>query len=96
LRIDLWNSVITEYGVGGENRSGRALENLKQIISIFACSVLTTLYVVSGKFHSGHYTLIERFVESVRHDTELPVTMEEAKQVIQVLEKVAQHSLTIG
>ena len=96
LRIDLWNSVITEYGIGGENRCGRALENLNQIISIFACSVLTTLYVVSGKFHSGHYTLIERFVESVRHDTEPPVTMEEAKQVIQVLEKVAQHSLTIG
>ena len=28
LRIDQWNSVMTEYGVGGESRPSRGLENL--------------------------------------------------------------------
>lgn len=89
LRVDLWNSTIIKYGVGGESRSGRALENLGQAFSILGSSLLTTLNVITGRFHTGHYTLIKKFIESVVNDTEPPVTIEESRNVIVVLEKVA-------
>ena len=88
LRIDLWNSVMTEYGVGGVSRPARALENLSQSLSILASTVSTTLSVISGRFHWGHYILIQRFIESIQNDTEPPVTVEEAREVIRVLEKI--------
>ncbi len=88
LRIDLLNSVMTEYGVGTETRPSRALENLGQSFSMLASTVSTTLSVISGKFHNGHYTLIQRFIESIQNDTEPPVTLQEARDVIEVVEKV--------
>jgi len=88
LRIDLWNSVITEYGVGTGTRSSRALANLGQSFSILASTLSTTLSVISGKFHNGHFTLIQRFIESIQNDTEPPVTLPEARDVIEVVEKV--------
>ena len=88
LRIDLWNSAMTEYGVGTGSRPSRALENLGQSFSILASTLSTTLSVISGKFHNGHYTLIQRFIESIQNDTEPPVTLQEARDVIEVVEKV--------
>ena len=88
LRIDFFNSVMTEYGVGTETRPSRALENLGQSLSMLASTVSTTLSVISGKFHNGHYILIQRFIKSIQNDTEPPVTLQEARDVIEVLEKV--------
>ena len=88
LRIDLWNSAMTEYGVGGESLPSRALENLSQSLSILTNTIFATLSVISGKFHWGHYNLIQRFIESIQNDTEPPVTGEEGREVVRVLEKV--------
>jgi predicted dehydrogenase len=90
LRVDLWNSVLTRYGVGGAGRAGRALENLGQAFSTVSGSVSTSLDVASGRFHTGHHSLIGRFIESVRKNTEPPVSIEESRNVIEVLEKVAE------
>lgn len=88
LRIDLWNSVITEYGVGDESLTSRGLENLRQGFSIIASTLFTTLSVISGQFHWGHYNLIQRFIGSIENNTEPPVTGEEGRGVVRVLEKV--------
>ena len=88
LRVDLLNSAITEYGGGKGTRSSRALENLSQSFSILADTIFTTLSVGTGKFHTGHYNLIRGFVESIQNDTEPPVKLQEARDVIDVLEKI--------
>jgi len=62
---------------------------LGQAFSILGSSLLTTLDIITGRFHTGHYTLIKKFIESVINDTEPPVTIEESRNVIMVLEKVA-------
>jgi len=56
--------------------------------SILASTLSTTLSVISGKFHNGHFTLIQRFIESIQNDTEPPVTLQEARDVVEVMEKV--------
>lgn len=90
LRIDLWNSVKTEYAIGGTSLYGRAMENLKQSFSILTCSAGTALDVVTGRFHSGHFNIIRGFIQSVRNGTEMPVTIEQAREVIRVLEIITR------
>ncbi|MFC1967949.1 Gfo/Idh/MocA family protein [Chloroflexota bacterium] len=88
LRIDLLNSVMTAYGVGTGTIPSRALENLAQSYSILANSISTTLSVVSGRFRQGHHTLIARFIKSIQDGTEPPVTLQEARNVVEVIEKI--------
>ena len=88
LRIDLWNSVMTGYGFGTETRASRALENLGQSLSILTNTTSTTLNVITGKFHCGHYTLIRQFIQSIQNNSEPPVTFQQARDVIEVLEKI--------
>lgn len=88
LRIDLFNSVMTSYGVGGSSRPSRGLENLSQTFQLLTSTASAVVNVISGRFHCGHRTLIQRFIESIQNDTEPPVTMEEGREVVRVLEKI--------
>jgi len=88
LRIDLWNSTMTTYGIYGHSRPSRALENLRQSLSILAGTTFTTLNMILGRFHTGQYTLIEQFIESIQNDTEPPVTPEEGREVMRVYEGI--------
>jgi predicted dehydrogenase len=88
LRIDLWNSVMIGYGFGTKTRTSRALENLSQSFSILTNTAFTTLNVITGRFYSGHYTLISQFIQSIQNNTEPPVTFQQARDVIEVLEKI--------
>lgn len=90
LRIDLWNSTEVEYGRHGLSRSSRALENLEQSLSILKCSVSTAGSVVSGRFHSGHSTIIRGFIDSVQNQTDPPISINEAREVIRVLQDITQ------
>lgn len=88
LRIDLWNSAMTTYGIYGPSKPSRALENLRQGFSILAGTTSTTLNTVLGRFHTGHYTLIEQFIGAIQNGMEPPVTMEEGREVMKVYEKI--------
>ena len=86
LRIDVLNSVITEYGTGTVTRTSRALENLSQSYALLSSTIANTVRVFAGRFHTGHYTLIQRFVKSIQNDTEPPVSLKEARDVIEMIE----------
>jgi predicted dehydrogenase len=88
MRIDLFNSTQFKYGTGGSSRSSRALENLLQVFSLFNCTAETTLSVLTRRFHSGHFAIIRSFVQSIRNNTDAPVSMEQAREVIRVLEGI--------
>jgi len=94
LRIDLWNSARFEYNVGASSLAWRALENLGQSLSITACTVGVALSVFAGRFHGGHYNLIQRFVRSIRNGTDAPVSIEQAREVIRVLESITRQIKT--
>ena len=94
MRIDLFNSAHFEYGIGGSSRSSRALENLLQVFSLLVCTAETTLSVVTGRFHSGHFTIIRSFIQSIRNNTDAPVSMEQAREVIRVLEGITRLAKT--
>jgi predicted dehydrogenase len=90
LYVDIWNSTSVEYGTGSASRASRASENLSRSFSLLACTVSTTLSVIAGRFRSGHYNVISSFVQSVRSGSEQPVSMEQAREVIRVMERITQ------
>lgn len=49
------------------------------------------LRVALRPYGIGHHNLIERFVESLRNDTELPVTAEEGREVTRLYQAIASQ-----
>jgi predicted dehydrogenase len=88
LHIDLYNSVLTQYGAGTATRRSRGWENLRQGISMFTDTLSGAMGVLTGTYHSGHYTIMNRFVDSILNGTEPPVTMKDVRGVMEVLDEV--------
>ena len=81
-------AVLTKYGVGGESRTARVLDNLRQNYQQLTCISSAAFNSMLGRHHTGHHNLIERFAEAVRNDTVPPVSGEEGREVVRVLEKI--------
>jgi predicted dehydrogenase len=90
LRVDLLNSTSVAYGTAGTGRAERALENVRQSLSLMGCSARTTLDVATGRFQSGHTTIIRSFVRSIREGTAPPISVDRAREVIRVLEAITE------
>jgi len=92
LHIDLMNSVIITYGAGRQRAfAGSLLANLSEGFQHIAGAASRVLKVILGRHHGGHYTLIQRFVESILDGTEPPVTGEEGREVMRVYEEITAH-----
>jgi len=88
MHIDIRNSAITLSGTYGNSLSSRAMENLQQSYSLLAGTASSTIKMLVGKCHTGHYNLIERFFKAILDDTRLPVTADEGREVMRVYESV--------
>ena len=89
LHLDVINSVITEFGYGEETYSSHVTENIRQGWQLFSGTASTIFDVVSGRYATGHETLIRRFIQSMREGTALPVTAEDGREVVRIVEQIA-------
>ena len=89
VRVDLWNTVKFEYGMRSPSNAAKALERL-QCFSILACSVGAALRLIMRGSHSGHLAIIRGFVQSVHEGKVPPVSVEQAREVVKVLEAITQ------
>jgi predicted dehydrogenase len=89
LYVNLNGGILVKYNsIGGESRTGHALDNISQGYQILAHTACAATNVLLGRQRNGHSILIEKFVEAVKNDAEPPVTCEEGKEVVRILEKV--------
>jgi len=88
LHADLHTAVLTKCGPGGASRAARVLDYLSQNYQQLACISSAAFNSMIGRHRTGHHNLIERFVEAVRNDTAPPVSGEEGKEVVRILEKI--------
>jgi predicted dehydrogenase len=88
LHVDLWGLVLTRYAVAMGGRFARGRQNLELGFQRLAGTAGTTARVISGRFHSGHFSLIRRFLESVRSGIGIPVTVEEAREAVRLYQAV--------
>jgi predicted dehydrogenase len=91
LHVDIWGGVMTGYSTAARDRLSRATDNLARGFQWLAGTASTTLSVVLGRYHSGHYTLIKGFIESLQNDTQPPVTIEEARETVRLYEAITSQ-----
>jgi predicted dehydrogenase len=96
LHGNLFNGVVIKYrgktDHGKSRVQQRALENLNWSFQILGNTLATGARVVLGK-RGGHRILIRKFVESVQNGTELPVTAEDGRQTLRILEKITSQMI---
>lgn len=88
LQVDIWGSVITGYGINGRGRLSRGLENVTHSFQRLNGTAGTVFSIVSGKYRSGHNTLIRHFVEALADGSKMPVSVAEMRQMMQLYESV--------
>lgn len=91
IHANLHNSVVITYG--GKTDMGKGIptlyarENLQRSFRILADTFAGGVHFIQGK-HRGIPTGIRKFVESIQHGTEPPVTAEDGREVLRVWEKI--------
>lgn len=88
LHIDIYNAVLTRYGRWGSGRPSRAIENISQSLQQVFCILSTATKKVLGRYHTGDYICIQKFIESICNNTLPPVTGEDGWEVMRVFEKI--------
>ncbi len=88
LHVDIWGEVMTGYAIAPGGHFLHGLENLSHASQRLAGTVSTTLNVILGRYRGGHFTLIQRFIESLQNDTELPVNGEEGREVVRLYQAI--------
>ncbi len=99
IHVDIWGAVITSYGVGNRGfnqwyiseKGDRGWQNVEMAFQRLVETTAATLGVVAGRYRSGHYTLIQRFIESIQNGTEMPVTAEEGREVVRLLQAITSQ-----
>ncbi|MFC1992480.1 Gfo/Idh/MocA family oxidoreductase [Chloroflexota bacterium] len=89
LHVDHRGSVMTVFGVDGKQSAiSRGWIRLTQIYQLLAYTACSTLITLLGRFRSGHYTLIKRFMESIQNGTEPPVSVEEIRETVRLWHEI--------
>jgi len=89
LHGELFNSILFKYKGPGTSIPSRALENLSRSLQILSSTVYAGAKMVRGKY-GGHRILIGKFIESILNDTEPPVTANDGREVVRIVEKVVK------
>lgn len=88
LHVDIWGVVMTRYAVASLGHFSRGWQNLEQSFQRLFGTTSTALSVISGRFHGGHFNLIQQFFESVRSGIGTPVTVEEAREAVRLYQAI--------
>ncbi len=91
LHVNRHSSVLTTYGTGGDSRLWRAWDNVSQSYQELACTASAAFNTMLGRLPSGHEVLIGKFLRAIRDGTRPPVTAEEGREVVRVLEMITSQ-----
>ena len=66
----------------------KALMNIDQAVQLLGGTVGSVLTLLRGGYSNGHLPLIEAFYRSLREGTELPVTGEDGRETVAILDQI--------
>jgi predicted dehydrogenase len=92
LNVDLQSMLVLHHGAKTSLSFGKLLStSLGTIFQTLGGLLTNGLKVGIGKFRLGHDKVIELFVDSVLKDTTSPVTAEEGREVVRVMEMIVER-----
>ena len=89
IHVNMANNTLVKFrrdGFGG--KVPKALENLDHILQLLSKTITNTLGTLRGRRTTGHGVLIEKFYESIRKGVDPPVTGEDGRAVVAVLDQI--------
>ena len=88
IHVDVTNNTVVRLRTSGLGKLSKALVNLDQSLQLLATTLSNAVQVLSGGRNLGHAVLIKRYYDSIRNGTEPPVTGEEGRAVVAILDQV--------
>jgi predicted dehydrogenase len=94
LQVDLWGRSVITHRPRTERLTSVGINNLRLaanffgLIGVTAESALETF--IGGVKVSAHYAFIRDFVESIRHNLNPPVDLEQAKENVRIVEEICR------
>lgn len=89
LLLDIFRDIVIELGEGGEHTPFEVLTNSLDFISQFTQEIWKSgVSFTTKRLYYGHEQLIHRFIDSVENDTAPPVSGEQGKRVIELIEQI--------
>jgi len=89
IHVNMANNTLVKFRRDGfEGKIPKALENLDHILQLLSKTITNTLGTLRGRRTTGHGVLIEKFYESLRNGTDPPVTGEDGRAVVAVLDQI--------
>jgi len=91
IRLDMVNATVVILPNAGRARLTKVMDSFKQAIQLSTSTFKNALKVVSGQWFNGHEMCIRLFAESLVNNGKSPVTLEEAYEVVKVLEDASER-----
>lgn len=88
IHVNLINNTLVKFIRAGLGRVSKALVNIDHSLQLLSKTITNTIGTLQGRRTLGHDILIERFYESLRKGTEPPVTGEDGRAVVAVLDQI--------
>ena len=90
LRMNLESMLLIRYRYSSLKPRNVAISSLSVAGQIIKGVVSNTFKVILGKPMLGHDIMIEEFVKSVVNDQQVPVTPQEGRETVRILEKIVE------
>jgi predicted dehydrogenase len=88
LQVDLASHVVIRVRGKGSGRRVKFLTNLDQSGQLLVGTVANTARVAAGRMTFGHENLIRRFYDSLERGGEPPVTAEQGRAIVALLDEI--------
>ena len=91
LQVNLVTNTLIKFRRDGLERVSKALVNIDHSLQLLSKTVINTVQTLLGRLKLvgvGHVVLIEKFYESIRRGTDPPVTGEDGRAVVAVLDQI--------
>jgi len=87
-QIEVSPSTLVKVRKLGQGKLAKALMNVDQAVQLLGGIVGSALTLLRGGYSDGHLPLIEAFYRSLREGTEPPVTGEDGRATVAILDKI--------
>jgi len=92
LYIDLQSMLLVRHGVKKTLNSAKLVStSLGTVTQIIGGLIANGFKTITGQFRVGHEKIVELFVDSIIQDTTPPVTGEEGREVIRLMEMIVDR-----
>jgi predicted dehydrogenase len=88
LQVNLVTNTLIKHRIDGLGMISKALVNIDHSLQLMSKTVINSILVLLGRMTLGHGVLIEKFYESLRNGTDPPVTGEDGRAVVAVLDQI--------